>query len=122
MNLLSNAYKYTPAGGSVTLSLRELPSDKPGYVLFETVVADTGIGMSAEFLPHIFEEFSRENSVTESKIQGTGLGMPIVKKLVELMDGTITVESKLGEGTTFTVRLYHRLSDESAMKKAEVIP
>ena len=122
MNLLSNAYKYTPAGGSVTLTLRELPSDKPGFALFETVVADTGIGMSAEFLPHIFEEFSRETSVTESRIQGTGLGMPIVKKLVELMDGTITVESKLGEGTTFTVRLYHRLSDESAMKKADVIP
>ena len=119
LNLLSNAYKYTPAGGSVSMELKELPSEREGYVLYQTTVSDTGIGMSEEYLPHIFEEFSREKSATENKIQGTGLGMPIVKKLVDLMGGSITVTSKLGDGTTFVLLLYHRVADESALKIPE---
>ena len=116
LNLISNAYKYTPEGGSITLIRRELPCDREGYVLIETVVSDTGIGMSKEFLPKLFDEFTRERGWTESNIQGTGLGMPIVKKLVELMEGTITVESELGKGTTFTIKNYHRKADVEDMQ------
>jgi len=104
-NLLSNAYKYTEPGGTVDMSLEELPSQREGYVLFRSVVSDTGIGMSEDYLPHLFEEFTRENNTTENKIEGTGLGMPIVKRLVELMDGTIEVKSKKGVGTTFVVTM-----------------
>ena len=121
LNLLSNACKYTPAGGNVDMSLKELPSDRPGYALYQTTVSDTGIGMSEDYLPHLFEEFTRETTATESRIQGTGLGMPIVKRLIDLMDGSISVTSVLGQGTTFVVRLYHRLSSESALRKAETI-
>lgn len=84
-NLIGNAIKYTPDGGTVTMTITELPSDKDGFVLYKTVISDTGIGISAEFLPHIFEDFTREKNTTQSKIGGTGLGMPITKKLVELM-------------------------------------
>lgn len=80
------------------------------------MVADTGIGMSAEFLPHIFDEFTRERTSTESKVAGTGLGMPIVKKLVDLMHGTIAVESELGKGTKFTLTLLHRIADTADAK------
>ena len=113
-NLISNAYKYTPAGGTVDFSISEVPSDRDGYVMLRTTIADTGIGMSSDFLPHLFEEFSREVTSTESKVEGTGLGMPIVKRLVELMEGTITVESKQGHGTTFTVTLPHKIADSTA--------
>ena len=112
MNLLSNAYKYTKPGGKVHVRLRELPSNREGYAFFETSVSDTGVGMSAEYLAHIFEEFSRENTSTANKIEGTGLGMPIVKRLVELMGGTIRVSSEKGVGTTFVVVLPHRIADE----------
>lgn len=112
MNLLSNAYKYTKPGGKVHVRLRELPSNREGYAFFETSVSDTGVGMSAEFLAHIFEEFSRENTSTANKIEGTGLGMPIVKRLVELMGGKIRVSSEKGVGTTFVVTLPHRIADE----------
>ncbi len=112
MNLLSNAYKYTKPGGKVHVRLRELPSDREGYAFLETSVSDTGVGMSAEYLAHIFEEFSRENTSTANKIEGTGLGMPIVKRLVELMGGTIRVSSEKGVGTTFVVTLPHRIADE----------
>lgn len=97
--------------------LTELPSDREGYGVYKCVISDTGIGMSEEYLTHIFEEFSREFSVTENKIAGSGLGMPIVKKLVEFMDGTIEVESHLGEGTTFTVVIPHRIADRSAIEE-----
>ena len=110
-NLVSNAVKYTPPGGSVSVAIRELPSEKPGYVCIQTTVADTGIGMSQEFLPHLFDSFSRERNTTAGKVAGSGLGMAIVKSLVELMGGTITVESTLGKGTTFTVTLFHKLAD-----------
>ena len=121
LNLLSNALKYTSAGGMVTLTLKELPSDKEGYAVYQTVVEDTGIGMSDEFLPHIFEDFSREHSSTESRVSGTGLGTAIVKKLVDLMHGTIEVESKLGEGTKFTLTMRHLIAEEKNTKQAEKI-
>lgn len=111
LNILSNALKYTPSGGKVSMRLTEMASDKPGYVMYRTEIEDTGIGMSEEFLMQIFEEFTRERSSTESKVNGTGLGMPIVKKLVDLMGGTIEVESKIGKGTKFTVILPHRIAE-----------
>lgn len=112
LNILSNALKYTPSGGKVTMNLTEIPSDIQGYAMYQTVIEDTGIGMSEEFLPHLFEEFTRERSSTESKLNGTGLGMPIVKKLVDLMQGTIEVESKVGKGTKITVTLPHRIAQD----------
>ena len=114
LNIVSNAYKYTNSGGTITLTVRERPSEKWGYILLETVVADTGIGMSEEYLPKLFEEFSRESAAVEDKIEGTGLGMPIVKKLVDLMKGTIEVESAPGKGTTFTITIPHRIAEAPA--------
>lgn len=111
-NILSNAVKYTPEGGSIVQTIKELPSDKPGHSIYKSTLEDTGIGISEEFLPHIFEEFTREHSSTESKIHGTGLGMPIVKKLVELMDGTIEIESQKGVGTKVTITLTHPWAEE----------
>jgi len=119
LNIISNAYKFTPAGGTVSMELKELPSEKEGCAKYQTTISDTGIGMSKEFLPHIFEEFTREMNATESKIEGTGLGMPIVRQLVELMGGTITVTSEPGRGTTFVVTIHHRIADESALKKPD---
>ena len=83
--------------------MTELPGETPGTVRYKAVVQDDGIGMSAEYLPHLFEEFSREHTSTESRVIGTGLGLPIVKSLVQLMGGTIDVESTVGKGSTFTV-------------------
>lgn len=116
LNLLSNAYKYTPSGGKVELYIREVPCEEEGFAIIETVVKDNGLGMSAEFIPHIFEEFSREHNTTDVKVEGTGLGMPIVKSLLDLMGGTIEVESELGKGTTFKVYIKHRIA-----KKSDVI-
>jgi len=113
LNLLSNAYKYTPEGGSVSVSLRELPSDREGYTIFETTVSDTGIGMSKEYLATVFEPFSREKSVAQSNISGTGLGMAIVKNLVDLMGGTIVADSEPGKGTTYVVTIPHRIASET---------
>ena len=113
INILSNAYKYTNSGGRVNVSLNELPYDKEGYTLFQTTVSDTGIGMDEGFLPHLFEEFAREQSTTDNKIAGTGLGMPIVKRLVEIMDGTIEVSSKKGVGSTFIVTIPHRIAEKT---------
>ena len=112
-NLISNAYKYTPSGGKVELYLRQLPCEEEGYTIMETVVKDNGQGMSAEYLPHIFEEFTREYTTTDVKIEGSGLGMTIVKSLLDLMGGTIKVESELGKGTTFTVHIKHRIAQKS---------
>lgn len=113
LNLLSNAYKYTPSGGRVELYIRELPCEEEGNVIIETVVKDNGQGMSADYLPHLFEEFSREHTTTDIKVEGTGLGMPIVKNLLDLMGGTIEVESELGKGTAFNVRTKHRIAKKS---------
>jgi len=119
LNLLSNAFKYTPKGGSVSMTVKEVPYDQEGMTLFETTVKDTGIGISKEFLPLLFDEFSREKTVTENGIEGTGLGMPIVKRLVTLMGGTIDVESELGKGTKFVVRLPHKIGSEEFFAKSE---
>ncbi|MDO4502523.1 MAG: response regulator [Coriobacteriia bacterium] len=103
MNLLSNALKYTPEGGTVALSVDEIPATRDGHVRFRGVLKDTGAGMSEEFLPHLFDEFTRERTASEHLIQGTGLGMSIVKRMVDALGGTISVESTLGVGTTFTM-------------------
>ena len=112
-NILGNAIKYTPPGGSVMVNLDELPCDEHGYMMVRTRISDTGIGMSEEYLTEIFEAFTREQNTTKSKIAGTGLGMSIVKKYVDLLGGTIEVESELGKGSTFTVTLKHKIADES---------
>ncbi len=116
-NIVSNAVKYTPDGGKIDIFFSEEPTDREGYANFTSVIKDTGIGISKEFLPHIFDTFSRERTVTDNKIVGTGLGMGIVKKLVELMGGTITVESELGKGTTVSLTVPHRIAE--APMKAE---
>ena len=105
--------KYTTSGGSVMINVDELPCSEPGYMIVRTRVSDTGIGMSQEYLTNIFEAFTRERNTTKSKIAGTGLGMSIVKKYVELLGGTIDVESELGKGSTFTVTLKHKIADEN---------
>ena len=109
-NIVSNAVKYTPPGGKITVSTRELPCEKEGWINIETTVADTGIGISADFLPHLFDSFSRERNTTAAKVSGSGLGMAIVKSLVDLMGGTVTVESELGKGSRFTVTIPHELA------------
>ena len=111
INILSNSYKYTEPGGKVNMLLEEIPSDREGYALYRTTITDTGVGISEEFLPHIFEEFTREKTSTDNKIEGTGLGMPIVKRLVEFMEGSIEVYSEKGVGTTFVVTIPHRIAD-----------
>lgn len=111
-NLINNAIKYTSAGGKVTIDTKELPYDKEGYVLIQTKVTDTGIGMSEEFLPSLFELFTRERNTTLSKIPGTGLGMAIVKNFVDLMNGSIEVESELGKGSTFTITIPHKIANK----------
>ena len=113
VNILSNAIKYTPAGGSVMVEVDELPCGESEYMIARIRVSDTGIGMSADYQTRIFEAFTRERNTTKSKITGSGLGMSIVKNYVELLGGTITVESELGKGSTFTVTLKHRMADES---------
>ena len=113
VNILSNAIKYTPSGGSVMINVDELACDEPGYMMVSTRISDTGIGMSQDYLTKIFDAFTREQNTTKSKIAGTGLGMSIVKKYVDLLGGTINVESTLGKGSTFTVTLKHRIADES---------
>lgn len=103
MNILSNAVKFTPEGGTVTFSLLERPSEHEGYAYYDFIIEDNGIGMSEEFVEHIFEQFAREKTSTVSHTQGTGLGMSITKSLVDLMGGDIKVQSELGEGSVFTV-------------------
>ena len=112
-NILSNAIKYTPSGGSVMVNIDELVCDEPGYMMVRTRVSDTGIGMSQDYLTKIFDAFTRERNTTKSKITGSGLGMSIVKKYVDQLGGTIDVESEPGKGSTFTVTLKHRIADES---------
>ena len=112
INILSNAVKYTPAGGRIRMTVTQLPQKTKDFTRLRFEVQDNGIGMSEEFLTMIFEPFAREiNSVT-NQIQGTGLGMPIVKNLVELMGGRIDVKSKQGEGSIFTVELELRIQDQ----------
>lgn len=118
-NILNNAYKYTPTGGKVSMRLTEFPSSKEGYAFFKTEIEDNGVGISKEFIPHLFEDFSREHNTTHSKIAGTGLGMSIAKKLTELMNGSIEVESEIGKGTKFTVVTAHRIASEADFINSE---
>ena len=111
VNLVSNAIKYTPRGGNVTITVEELPCKREGYMKVKSEIKDTGIGMSKEYLPTLFEPFSREQNTTTRRIGGTGLGMPIVKKMVDLMGGSIEVASELGKGTVFTFTLMHKIAD-----------
>lgn len=119
LNIVGNAIKYTPDGGKVSMTITEVPSRDKEKATYKIVVEDTGIGMSEEYLPHIFEEFTRERSTTESKIIGTGLGLPIVKSLVELMQGSIEVASKVGEGTRFEVTLPFKIVTDEQLSEAE---
>ena len=115
LNIVSNAIKYTEPGGKVCLSITQQEMTADGKTAYEIIVEDTGIGMQADYLPHIFEEFSREHTTTETKVAGTGLGLPIVKSLIELMGGKIAVESEVGVGTKFTIQL----AFESACTESE---
>ena len=112
VNLVSNAIKYTPRGGNVTINVEELPCEKEGYIKVKAEIKDTGIGMSEEFLPTLFEPFSREHNTTIGKVGGTGLGMSVVKRMIDLMGGSIEVKSELGKGTVFTFTLMHKIADE----------
>ena len=116
LNIISNAIKYTPEGGHIAVSISETPSEQAGMGRYTFRVQDDGIGMSEDYLPHIFEEFSREHTSTESKVVGTGLGLPIVKALVDRMHGTIDVQSKIGCGTTMTVTLPLPLASEEQVR------
>ena len=119
LNLLSNAIKFTPAGGSVSLMIRQKPGAPHGYGSYEIRVKDTGIGMSPEFAEHIFEPFERERTSTVSGIQGTGLGMAITKSIVSTMGGTIDLHTEKGKGTEFIIRFQFRL--QSNPKQVERI-
>ena len=113
VNLIGNAIKYTPNGGHVTVDIKEFECSKEGYGTYQVQIIDTGIGMSESFIPTLFDAFTREAT---GDIIGTGLGMPIVKKLVDMMGGTIDVESKLGKGSTFTITIDHKLGNEEKDK------
>ena len=105
LNIISNAIKYTTEGHSIYVEVHEAVSENPSKIRYIFSCEDTGIGMSEEYLPHIYEEFSREHSTTENKVPGTGLGLPIIKSMIELMGGSIQVESRQGIGTKFTIDL-----------------
>jgi len=127
INIIGNSLKYTPAGGKITIDIREIPFDRENYIAYKIVVEDTGIGMSEDYLPHIFEEFSREHTSTESKVVGTGLGLPIVKALIDLMGGTIEIESEAGKGTKTTVMIPFEIATqeqilEEQQKEKEFVP
>ncbi len=111
LNLLGNSIKFTNAGGSIRVIAEELPGAPAGLACYRIVVEDTGIGMSADFLRHIFDPFERERTQTISGIQGSGLGMAIVKSLVDMMKGSVEVESEVGKGTRFTVNVTFKVSD-----------
>ena len=119
INILSNAVKYTKPGGTVGVRVIQTAEAPEGYASYEFRVKDTGIGMSPEFLKHVFEPFEREQTSTVSGIQGTGLGLAITKNLVDLMGGTITVESEVGKGSEFTVKFCFRVADSPARAKRQ---
>lgn len=122
-NLVSNAVKYTGAGGTIHCDVTQKPGKKEGWCDMVVTVADNGIGMSQEFQKHIFEPFERERTSTVSKVEGSGIGMGIVKKLVELMSGTVEVESKIGVGSKFTVTIPCRIvSGDETQAKRETNP
>ncbi len=119
INLIGNAIKYTPAGGVVSFRITQHTTSRHGWGDYVFIVKDNGIGMSQEFVEHIFEPFERESTATRSGIQGAGLGMAITKSIIDMMGGEITVESEVGKGSTFTVRIPLQLQDTE--KEAEQI-
>ena len=119
VNILGNAVKYTPEHGTITMTVTEIGSEKENYAAYRTVIQDSGIGINQKYLEHIFEPFSREKNSSESGVIGTGLGLSIVKSLVEMMDGSISVESEEGKGTKFTIILSHRIAGEQEADKEE---
>ena len=120
LNIISNAIKYTSDGHAVHVKIYEKDSEDPRKVRFIFTCEDTGIGMSEEYLPHIFEEFSREHTTTENKVAGTGLGLPIVKSMIELMGGSIQVESTQGVGTKFTVDISFDMASEADVYRDQI--
>ena len=118
-NLVSNAVKYTGAGGTIHCDITQKPGEKEGWCDTVITVADNGIGMSQEFQKHIFEPFERERTSTVSKVEGSGIGMGIVKKLVGLMGGTVEVESRIGVGSTFTVTIPCRIASQEETQAAK---
>lgn len=119
LNVVSNSIKYTNPHGKITVSIDELDSEDKKNANYKVVVEDNGIGMSQDYLPHIFEEFSREHTSTETRVAGTGLGLPIVKSLVDRMDGTIEVESEEGKGTRFIMKFSFPVSLENQVREKE---
>ena len=119
INIIGNSLKYTPAGGKITIDIKESPFNRENYTAYKIVVEDTGIGMSEDYLPHIFEEFSREHTSTENKVVGTGLGLPIVKVLIDLMGGTIEIESEVGKGTKTTVMIPFEIATQEQIFKEQ---
>lgn len=119
LNILNNAYQYTPRGGKVSVRLTEIPPDTEGTARFKTEIADTGIGIKKEFMPHLFEAFAREQDTTHSGIAGAGLGLPIVKRLTERMGGSVSAESETGKGTKFTVILPYRIASELEIRDSQ---
>lgn len=117
LNIIGNAVKYTGEGGIIGVSVAELPSDDAQRATYRIVVKDNGIGMSQEYLPHIFEAFSRENSSTKARVEGTGLGLPIVKSLLDLMGGKINVESEPGKGTQMTIEVSLLIAQEAQIQE-----
>ena len=120
LNIISNAIKYTSDGHAVHVKIYEKDSEDPQKARFIFTCEDTGIGMSEEYLPHIFEEFSREHTTTENKVAGTGLGLPIVKSMIELMGGSIQVESTQGVGTKFTVDISFDTASEADVYRNQI--
>ena len=119
INIISNAIKYTPEGKSIDLKAIEEESKEEGKRRYVFTVADTGMGISKEYLPHLFESFTREEKTTVNRVQGTGLGLSISKKIVEMMGGDILVSSKVNEGSTFTVILDLDLCEEELEEELE---
>ena len=119
LNVVSNSIKYTNPHGKITVFIDELDSEDEKNANYKVVVEDNGIGMSQDYLPHIFEEFSREHTSTETRVAGTGLGLPIVKSLVDRMGGTIEVESEEGKGTRFIMKFYFPVSLENQVREKE---
>ena len=121
LNIVSNAIKYTPQDHAITINIQEVPSMQENLARYIFICEDTGYGMSEDFVPHIFEEFSREHTTTENKIIGTGLGLSIVKSMVDLMGGTIQVESSEGKGTTFTVDVSLEIASSEDVNETEAV-
>lgn len=119
LNIISNAVKYTPDGGTITVRAKECESGEKGFITIQSVVKDNGSGISKEFLPKIFDSFSRERTVTENKIVGSGLGMGIVKRYVDMLHGAIHIESTPGEGTEVTVTLTFRKAEKTSVPVEE---